>query len=211
LPTPDQVELAHAAVDAGAGLIIGHHSHMVQGIEEYRGVVIAYSLGNCTDSDVDWQGPTRRFEARITETDREGLFLTAELTAAGSRVVDRIPLWLDDRGVPGPADDARAAGILARIEERSAALRTENLSQHWENQLVDKRVLGPLRHWWARGSLWDKVRAFHPSQLKTLYLLIVTFVRIRLSRSESRWGLFNPRNDTQPMPYAGEDQERDGR
>jgi len=59
LPTPEQVDLAHTAVDAGVNLILGHYSHMLQGIETYGGAVIAYSLGNCTDSDVDWQGPTR--------------------------------------------------------------------------------------------------------------------------------------------------------
>ena len=38
--------LARAAIDAGADLIIGHHSHVVQEIEEYKGKYIAYSLGN---------------------------------------------------------------------------------------------------------------------------------------------------------------------
>lgn len=37
---------AHAAVDAGADLVIGHHPHVIQGFEMYRGTLIAYSLGN---------------------------------------------------------------------------------------------------------------------------------------------------------------------
>jgi poly-gamma-glutamate synthesis protein (capsule biosynthesis protein) len=46
--TPDrgQILLAHQTIDAGADLIVGHHPHVLQGIEEYRGKVIAYSLGN---------------------------------------------------------------------------------------------------------------------------------------------------------------------
>ena len=44
---PYQVELAHAAVDAGADLVVGHHPHLVQPIELYKGKVIAYSLGQC--------------------------------------------------------------------------------------------------------------------------------------------------------------------
>ncbi len=39
--------LARALVDAGADAIIGSHPHVVQNIEEYRGVPIFYSLGNC--------------------------------------------------------------------------------------------------------------------------------------------------------------------
>jgi poly-gamma-glutamate synthesis protein (capsule biosynthesis protein) len=41
-----QIEYTHAAIDAGADLIIGHHAHILKGIEVYKGKVIFYSLGN---------------------------------------------------------------------------------------------------------------------------------------------------------------------
>ena len=41
-----QREVGHAAVDAGADLILGHHAHILKGIEIYRGKAIFYSLGN---------------------------------------------------------------------------------------------------------------------------------------------------------------------
>jgi hypothetical protein len=41
-----QREVAHAAIDAGADLILGHHPHVMKGIEVYRGKTIFYSLGN---------------------------------------------------------------------------------------------------------------------------------------------------------------------
>lgn len=47
-----QERLAHAAIDAGASLVLGHHPHVAQEIERYRSGVIAYSLGNCV-FDVD--------------------------------------------------------------------------------------------------------------------------------------------------------------
>ncbi len=37
---------AHAAIDAGAALVLGSHPHILQGIEQYHGGLIAYSLGN---------------------------------------------------------------------------------------------------------------------------------------------------------------------
>lgn len=45
---PDDIQktLAHAAVDQGADLVIGHHPHVLQGIEKYQGKYIVYSLGN---------------------------------------------------------------------------------------------------------------------------------------------------------------------
>lgn len=39
-------ELAHLAVDLGASCVIGHHPHVIQGIETYRDVPVFYSLGN---------------------------------------------------------------------------------------------------------------------------------------------------------------------
>ena len=45
-PHDRQVALAHLAVDAGADLVLGHHPHVVQGLERYKQGVICYSLGN---------------------------------------------------------------------------------------------------------------------------------------------------------------------
>jgi poly-gamma-glutamate capsule biosynthesis protein CapA/YwtB (metallophosphatase superfamily) len=45
---PYQPLLAHAAIDAGADLVIGHHPHILQGVEHYRDGLILYSLGNFT-------------------------------------------------------------------------------------------------------------------------------------------------------------------
>ncbi|MCP4360544.1 MAG: CapA family protein [Chloroflexi bacterium] len=45
-PGEEQVAIAKAAIDAGADLIIGHHAHILQGIEYYNGGVIIYGLGN---------------------------------------------------------------------------------------------------------------------------------------------------------------------
>lgn len=45
-PNSIQKNLAHYAVDCGADLVVGHHPHVIQGIEKYKGKIIAYSLGN---------------------------------------------------------------------------------------------------------------------------------------------------------------------
>lgn len=45
---PDDIQksLAHTAIDEGADLVLGHHPHVLQGIETYKGKKIVYSLGN---------------------------------------------------------------------------------------------------------------------------------------------------------------------
>ncbi len=45
-PTNNQIRMGRLAVDAGADLVVGHHSHRMNPIEQYNGVYICYSLGN---------------------------------------------------------------------------------------------------------------------------------------------------------------------
>lgn len=45
-PNATQKYLAHFSIDKGADLIVGHHPHVIQGLETYKGKTIAYSMGN---------------------------------------------------------------------------------------------------------------------------------------------------------------------
>jgi poly-gamma-glutamate synthesis protein (capsule biosynthesis protein) len=53
LPKPGDVDMAHAIIDAGADLLIGHHTHCVQPWEIYKEKFIFYGLGNCIFPDID--------------------------------------------------------------------------------------------------------------------------------------------------------------
>lgn len=54
-----QERIYHELIDAGADVIIGHHPHVVQDVEQYRGKWIIYSLGNFV-FDQNWSEETRR-------------------------------------------------------------------------------------------------------------------------------------------------------
>ncbi|MBT0664969.1 CapA family protein [Geobacter pelophilus] len=64
-PKPYQVKIARLAIDSGADVVLGHHPHVLQGVERYRNGVIFYSLGNFTFGS---SSPTsdRSIIARIT-------------------------------------------------------------------------------------------------------------------------------------------------
>ncbi|MFH0765139.1 MAG: CapA family protein [Calditrichota bacterium] len=64
-------ELEHFAIDLGAGLIISHHPHVLQGLEVYDGVLIAHSLGNFAFDQNFWE--TWASAAVWTEITREGV------------------------------------------------------------------------------------------------------------------------------------------
>lgn len=67
LPTPDQIVAARKLIDAGADIIIGHHPHVLQGLERYKDGIIAYSLGNFLFSEILWEWNAPNGERRVTK------------------------------------------------------------------------------------------------------------------------------------------------
>jgi poly-gamma-glutamate synthesis protein (capsule biosynthesis protein) len=70
-PSVEQIQLAKDTIDSGACLILGHHPHVLQGIEEYNNGVIVYSLGNYI-FDM-WQKQTRESIIFKCEIDQSGI------------------------------------------------------------------------------------------------------------------------------------------
>ena len=75
-PTPHQTDLCRKMIDAGAGIVVGHHPHVQQGIEARGDGLISYSLGNlllpemmATTGRVQYRKPyTKQFALLRAET-----------------------------------------------------------------------------------------------------------------------------------------------
>ena len=94
IPSPEQVEQAHAFVDAGASLVMGHHPHVMQGMEIYKGAPIVYSLGNFLANKVYWENGDfltwNRFE-------RTACMLVVEFDDDGACSARQIPVFDDGK------------------------------------------------------------------------------------------------------------------
>lgn len=66
---PYQINLGHAAIDAGAIVVLGHHPHILQAVEQYKQGVILYSLGNYVFGSYS-QKATRSVIAQFEFTDK---------------------------------------------------------------------------------------------------------------------------------------------
>lgn len=110
--TEGEKELLRLAVDAGADVVIGHHPHVVQPVEVYRGVPIAYSLGNFI------------FDQMWSQTTREGVVGIFVFSGKKLASYQFIPVLIEDLGQPRPVGDpSHAAAILSRLRlQTSAAL-----------------------------------------------------------------------------------------
>jgi poly-gamma-glutamate synthesis protein (capsule biosynthesis protein) len=95
VPTPDGRTLARAAAEAGADLVLGHHPHVVQGIERSGRSVIAHSLGEFVfDPTVGHVVAHHAAERR-----RQSFVLRVEVSATGLEV-ERVPVVMSSTGRP---------------------------------------------------------------------------------------------------------------
>ncbi len=137
-------ELGKVAIDAGADVVVGHHAHILRGIELYRGKPIFHGLGNfvavtraLTPSGAS--GPElaawtkRRKELFGFEPDpampfypfhpesRNTIVADCRISADGALDAGFVPCWIDDRGRPVPV--ARTEGgeeVTAYVERITA-------------------------------------------------------------------------------------------
>ncbi len=109
-PNTDQVAEGHAAIDAGADLVMASHPHVLEGVEAYHGGLIAYSLG-----DFVFEHSSRETgETVLITTDVSRTQITAKLT----------PVYLSSQGIPKVVKGYDAAVILKRMQDLSRQLHT---------------------------------------------------------------------------------------
>ena len=120
VPDTNQMTLGRLAIDEGADLVCGHHPHVLQGIETYKGKNIVYSLGNfcfggnSSPSDMD----TMIFQQTFTITSNG---------VQADNVTNIIPCSISSADgynnyQPTPATGDEATRIKSKIDERSAAI-----------------------------------------------------------------------------------------
>jgi poly-gamma-glutamate capsule biosynthesis protein CapA/YwtB (metallophosphatase superfamily) len=101
-PDESQQEVARRAVEEGAGLVLGHHSHVMGGVEYLDHGFVAYSLGNFV-FDQSWSVETK-----------QGLLLQALIGAGGLKQVRLIPVQIED-GQPRTLRAAESRTVLSDL------------------------------------------------------------------------------------------------
>lgn len=85
-PSLDHVRAARLLAETCPYVYYGHHPHVIQGVEEYNGSLIAHSLGNFCFDDVYTDASAAKPLVELTENNRTGMIL--ELTVEDNKVVD---------------------------------------------------------------------------------------------------------------------------
>ena len=118
IPDDIQKTLAHLAIDQGADLVVGHHPHVLQGIEKYQGKNIVYSLGNFC------------FGGNSAPSDMDSMIFQQTFTISNDgvkadNVTNIIPCSISsaygyNNYQPTPAEGDEKTRIMEKIQERSS-------------------------------------------------------------------------------------------
>jgi poly-gamma-glutamate synthesis protein (capsule biosynthesis protein) len=149
-----QHEVAHAAIDAGAHAILGHHPHILKGVGFHKGAPIFYSLGNfAIEQPHIWDPEITRTESfrhlvslnpawnpeqvyMLPEDTRMTGIARLDCTKDGVRSAEFLPAWIEDDSAPvmlGPADPRfeRTRAYLERVSHsRGLSTRFERSGGH---------------------------------------------------------------------------------
>lgn len=114
-PSPSQIRLAHQIIDSGANIILGHHPHVLQGVESYKGGIIAYSLGNFV------------FDLTYLEETRSSTILECSLSKEGVADYKLHPVYINNQYAPYLLQGKEGEALLTKLDKLSLELNEENL------------------------------------------------------------------------------------
>jgi poly-gamma-glutamate capsule biosynthesis protein CapA/YwtB (metallophosphatase superfamily) len=137
-PSPTQVKLARDLVAEGATLVLGHHPHVIQGIEQIGVSLIAYSLGSF------------HIKPLRNGTARRSYMLHAWISDRGVERHRLIPVQLDDEDLPHLARGEDRREVMRTIQEVSTPIRENRITERWWFEQVAPIYLGGHLEAWIK-------------------------------------------------------------
>lgn len=122
-PDETQKALAHIAIDCGADLVVGHHPHVLQGIEQYKGKNIVYSLGNFCFGGNRNPADKDTMIYQQTFTFENGVLVEDNVTNIIPCSVSSVQQYNDFQ--PTVLEGSEAERVLQKIQEFSVGLTSE--------------------------------------------------------------------------------------
>jgi len=130
-PAPHRIKMARRFIDLGTEMVIGHHPHVPQGLEIYKGKLIAYSLGNFLFHTEKYRSLTRL-----------GYLLKAKLTKKGTAWARIIPYRINDSYQPWPLANKDYAKTMSYLEDISKGLHDPKVVElNWEEIAIKQTIV----------------------------------------------------------------------
>ncbi len=159
-PSFFQIKNAHSMIDAGADILIGHHPHVLQGIETYKQKIIAYSLGNFV-FDM-WTDATRESIILDIQIDNKMVVGYAAIPIKINRYYQPVPL----SGI----EKQKILNLLNTYEYELNSFKEINYTKRYQDEL---RIISKKQ----RMSTWKhylkNLYKFHPYAILQIFGLVI--------------------------------------
>lgn len=119
-PSPKQIGLARKLIDTGASVVLGHRSHVVQGIERYKHGLIAYSLGNF------------QFDHKISYSKtNESIILRLDFQNGLLEKLRLVPVAIDHNNIPVVLSDKSSERVKDHLKNISKPIKDDQITWGW--------------------------------------------------------------------------------
>ena len=107
-----QREMGKFALNAGANIVVGHHPHVLQGVEVYKGMAIFYSLGNFS------------FHEQSANAGKESVIIHCQIKDKKIHGISFLPIFINERDEPEVASGKKGKEIFQLMKQLSAPFGT---------------------------------------------------------------------------------------
>jgi len=139
-PSPKQIDLARSLIDAGATVILGHHPHVIQAVEQYKHGLIAYSLGNF------------QFNPKLSYSKTNySIILHLEFSKKQLENYYITPIMIDQNFIPTPVFNKDKKEILNLMNNISKPITDNFLTwNRWFEEIAGEYLSGNVKSWIIR-------------------------------------------------------------
>ncbi len=133
-PKEYQIKIGHSAIDWGAAIVLGHHPHVLQGIEIYNKGLIAYSLGNFAFGS-------------YSKNVKDGMMLSIRFNKSGLKEAKIIPISVYN------IDVLFQPKVLKGDDGRRVIEHIKKISQGFDTQITLVEDIGVVALWDYKNSM----------------------------------------------------------
>jgi len=186
-PSKEQRMLAKQFVEAGAGLIIGHHPHVLQGIEQIGTALVIYSLGNFLFDEFDWsfvneEGILQTNTSTLSNLNRQSGIVATTLAKGEVNAFNFNPTSIDQNGIIILTDKNVGMKTMKKLSSR---LQWPFYDRFWLVYSLKQEWILRINPLFSGKFTLEKLKKLRFTHIKRLTKKLIQSGRISLGKSAS--------------------------
>jgi hypothetical protein len=184
-PSPDQRKLAQELINEGADIVLGHHPHVLQGIERFNSGLVCYSLGNFIFKDFKWSftdqdGQRRERKISLSHAHRQSGLLSLNISGRKISEYNFFPSYINaDGSVSQDNTDERKH----QFDELCTKLKKSWYPYFWCLYSINREWTLRMKPLFKGKLSWSKLKKFRFKHIRQLLKTLQRSAKITTEKS----------------------------